>query len=116
MARAQIDAVELVEEWVFRDLESGGFTDDDQREILDDLDDLEEQLVTWGRPLGKCLKILTDVGDQTVYRRRQGDFRSYLIRHGDTLYCIGVGERDTTYERDLEQIGARADAFDPEEN
>jgi mRNA-degrading endonuclease RelE of RelBE toxin-antitoxin system len=101
-------SVEFVDRWVYKDLSEGRFTDADQREILNDLDELEDQLVTWERPLRKCVKMLTTAGDHTIYRRRQGDARSYLIRDGNTLYCIGIGKRDTTYERDLDQIAERA--------
>jgi mRNA-degrading endonuclease RelE of RelBE toxin-antitoxin system len=105
---AEIDSVELVERWVFADLSSSAFSEEEKREALDDLDELEEQLVTWGRPLTKAVSILTTSGDHTVYRRRQGDLRAYLIRDGSTLYCIGIGKRKTTYERDLSTIQERA--------
>ncbi|MDY6775352.1 MAG: hypothetical protein SV253_04645 [Halobacteria archaeon] len=113
MGGEDITSVELVEKWVYKDLQSG-FTAREQEEILDDLDDLEDQLTVWSRSLPNAVDILNDVAGKTVYRRRQGGFRSYLIRQGDTLYCIGIGKRDTTYERDLKQIEKRADSYDPE--
>jgi hypothetical protein len=41
-------------------------------------------------------------------RRRAGDLRGYHIREGDTLYCIGMGKRKTTYDRGLDTVGERA--------
>ena len=62
----------------------------------------------WGRQLTKCVKILSNTGDETVYRRREGDLRSYFIRDGDTLYCIGIGKRKKTFDRDLTRVVERA--------
>lgn len=113
---AEIDAVELVEKWVREDLSASTFSDDERREFLDDVDDLEEQLTTWGRPLTKCVNMLTTSGGETVYRRRQGDLRGYFVRRGSTLYCIGVGKRKTTYDRDLDTIQKRAREHDTAES
>lgn len=104
----EIDDVVLVEEWVFRDLSASLFTDDERERVLDDLDQMEENLVAWDRPLHKCVTLLVGLSSVTVYRRRAGDLRTYLVRDGATLYCIGVGKRKKTYDRDLETIEARA--------
>ncbi|ATW88295.1 hypothetical protein halTADL_1532 [Halohasta litchfieldiae] len=104
----EIENVELVEKWVFRDLSSSAFSTDEKRRVLDDLDEMEEKLVTWDRSLHKCVDQLRGFESVTVYRRRAGDLRSYLIRDGATLYCIGVGKRKKTYDRDLSTIQERA--------
>jgi mRNA-degrading endonuclease RelE of RelBE toxin-antitoxin system len=103
-----IDAVELVEEYVFSDLSSSTFSDDQREQFLDDVDKLEEDLTVWDRQLTQCVTILTTPSSETVYRRRVGDLRGYYIREGSTLYCIGVGKRKTTYDRDLDTIRRRA--------
>lgn len=105
---AEIESVELVEKWVYRDLSASSFTDAEAERVLDDLDGMEEDLVTWDRPLHKCVSNISGMGAVTVYRRREGDLRSYLVRDGDTLYCIGVGKRKKTYDRDFETIEERA--------
>lgn len=107
-----ITSVELVKRWVFADLSSGTFTDQDKRDVLEDVDDLEEDLVQWGRPLMKCVGHLEVNSPKTVYKRRDGDLRCYYIRRGDTLYCIGVGKRKKTYDRDLQRMVTRAEDFD----
>jgi len=104
----EIDAVVLVEKWVFRDLSSSTFTDEERERVLDDLDEMEGKLVTWDRPLHKCVTQPTGTSSVTVYRRREGNLRSYLVRDDDTLYCIGVGKRKKTYDRDLDTIEERA--------
>lgn len=65
---------------------------------------MEANLVTWDRPLHKCVIQLTGISSVTVYRRREGNLRSHLVRDGATLYYIGVGKRKKTYDRDLETI------------
>lgn len=105
----EIEAVELVEKWVFQDLSASTFSDDERKRVLDDLDELEENLVVWERPLTKCVKILNTQSGETIYRRREGHLRSFLIREGTTLYCIGVGKRGTTYDRDLDDVVERAE-------
>ena len=103
-----IESVKLVEKWVFADLSSSTFSEQEQERILDDIDELEEHLTVWGRRLTKCVKILSDTGSETIYRRREGDLRSYFIRKGNTLFCIGIGKRKKTFDRDLTQIVERA--------
>lgn len=103
-----VQEVTLYEDFLFDDLSDSTFTDEDADRILDDIDKLEEDIVTWGRPLDRCFDILTDTGDVTVYRRRNGDLRSFFVRVGDSLLCIGVGKRDTVYERDGDTIRRRA--------
>jgi len=103
-----VDRVTLIEKWVFEDLSSSAFTRDHQRKILADIDDLEADLTTWNRPLTKCFSILSNTGSETIYRRRVGDLRSYFVRRKETMYCIGVGKRKNTYERDLDRIIERA--------
>lgn len=104
----EIQSVELVERWVFADLSSSAFEDQDREEVLDDLDELEDHLTVWNRDLTKCVGILEGTGGETIYKRRTGDLRSYLIREEDTLYCIGVGKRKKTYDRDLGKMISRA--------
>jgi len=104
-----IDSVELVEKWVSADLSSATFSQEEQERVLDDIDELEEHLTVWGRRLSRCVKILSDTGNETIYRRREGHLRSYFIRAGDTLYCIGIGKRKKTYDRDLARIVERAE-------
>lgn len=104
-----INDVTLVTEWVRADLSSSVFSDRERERILDDIDDLEEDLVVWGRPVHKCLKQLRDTGSETIYRRRIGDLRAYYIRQGDTLYCIGAGKRKSTYKQDLDRMIDRAE-------
>jgi mRNA-degrading endonuclease RelE of RelBE toxin-antitoxin system len=111
---AQIEQVETVEEWVFRDLSSSNFNDEEQRTALAGVDDVEEDLVTWGRPIRKVMKQVEHQGNKTVYRYRKGDLRLYFIRKGDTMYCIGIGKRKKTYDRDLEQMSKRANEHPPE--
>lgn len=108
MAGGSIDDVSIVDEYFFPDIERSVFTQDDRRRILGDMGDLKEDLVTWGRPLTKCVKILKGTGDVTIYRRRVGDSRVYFIRDGNVLRCIGVGKRKNTYDRDLDTIVDRA--------
>ena len=110
----QIEQVETVEEWVFRDLSSSNFSDEEQRTALAGIDDVEEDLVTWERPIHKVMEQVKHQGNKTVYRYRKGDLRLYFIRKGDTMHCIGIGKRKNTYDRDLEQIGKRADKHPPE--
>ena len=92
----------------FADLSSSTFSEGEQERVLDGIDELEEHLTVWGRQLTKCVKILSNTGDETVYRRREGDLRSYFIRDGDTLYCIGIGKRKKTFDRDLTRVVERA--------
>lgn len=103
-----IDSVELVEKWVSADLSSSTFSKEEQERALDDIDQLEEHLTVWDRRLTECVKILSNTGNETVYRRREGDLRSYFIRDGDTLYCIGIGKRKKTFDRDLTRVVERA--------
>ena len=110
----QIEDVEVVEEWVYRDLSSGNFGSAEQERALDGIDDLETDLVTWERPVHNVLDQIEYGGETTVYRRRAGDLRLYFIRKGETMYCIGVGKRPTTYDRDIEQISNRADNHPPD--
>jgi hypothetical protein len=109
----EIEAVGNVEPWVFRDLKSSNFSDDERRDALDGIDKVEEDLVTWGRPVLRVLEIVEHTGDKTVYRYRDDPLRLFFIRKGDTMYCIGVGKRKTTYDRDLSQISKRADNHPP---
>lgn len=109
-----IDAVENVEEWVLRDLKSSNFSDDERRAALDAIDNVEEDLVTWDRPIFKVLETVTHQGERTVYRYRDDPLRLYFIRKGNTMYCIGVGKRKKTYDRDLNQISKRAESHPPD--
>lgn len=104
----RIEDVTLLEKWVFADLSTSSFSDDERSRILDDVDDLEEDLVMWDRPIRKCLKPVQHPDEVTVYRRQIGDLRSYYLRDGDTLYCIGAGKRKSTYKQDLDRILGRA--------
>jgi len=52
---SEIEAVETVEEWVFRDLSASTFSDEERRIALDGIDDVSDDLVTWERPIGKAL-------------------------------------------------------------
>ncbi|QLG30044.1 hypothetical protein HUG10_20800 (plasmid) [Halorarum halophilum] len=106
-----VSEVTLHTEYVFSDLSSSKFSDQDKEDVLDDVDELREQLTTWNRYLNQSLGTLTTDGPHTVYRRRVGDLRSYFVRDGDTLWCIGVGERKNTYDRDLDKIIKRADTL-----
>ena len=106
-----IESVELVERWVFADLSSPKFSKDDQRRVLDGINELEDQLTVWNRSLPKCVSVLTGTGNQTIYRSRHGDLRCYYVRNGVTLYCIGIGKRKNTYDRDLDQIILRAENY-----
>jgi mRNA-degrading endonuclease RelE of RelBE toxin-antitoxin system len=103
-----ITNVELVEDYVFDDLSASSFSDAEREQFLDDVDELREQLVTWDRDLTQAVNILQETGEETIYRRRAGDLRGYFIREGDTLYCIGVGKRRSTYDRDLGTVIDRA--------
>lgn len=105
---AGVDSVELVEKWVQKDLSRSIFTDEEKRRVLDDIDKIEEDLTLWDRDLLKCVSIVKEIDSVTVYRSKPGDLRSYFIREGTTLYCIGVGKRRTTYDRDLGTMEERA--------
>jgi hypothetical protein len=93
-----IDSVELVEKWVSADLSSATFSQEEQDRVLDDIDELEEHLTVWGRRLTRCVQILSDTGNETIYRRREGDLRSYFIRAGIrcTVLESGSGRRRMT--------------------
>lgn len=110
----EIESVETVEEWVFRDLSSSNFSDEERRIALDGIDDVSDGLVTWERPIGKVLTQIEHAGEKTVYRYRKGDIRLFFIRKGATMYCIGVGKRKTTYDRDLTQISKRSENHPPD--
>lgn len=103
-----VSDVTIVEPWVFDDLSAGSFSQEEQRRVLYDVETLEEQLTIWDRSLTKCVEMLSNTGGVTVYRRRVGDLRVYYLRHDETLYCIGVGKRKTTYDRDLDRMISRA--------
>lgn len=103
-----VDSVELVEKWVQKDLSHSKITDDDIDDVLDDIDDIEKDLSVWDRDLMKCVSHVKEIDAETVYRSKPGDLRSYFIREGNTLYCIGVGKRRVTYDRDLGPIEERA--------
>jgi hypothetical protein len=107
----EIESVELVEKWVFEDLSSSAFSDEEAARVLDDIDEMGEKLSMWGRPLHKCASMISGISTVTVYRRREGDLRSYFVRDGDTLYCIGVGKRKKTYDRDLDTIAQRGEDY-----
>ena len=101
-----IETVTLVSEWVEADFDGGGFEPHECEEVLADVDRLREQLLTWDRDPRDCTERLTG-RSETVYRRRQGGFRIYFARQGSVLYCVGVGRRRTTYDRDLDRIDRR---------
>jgi hypothetical protein len=103
-----IESIELVDRWVFDDLSSSAFSDEERKRVLDDIDTLAEHLTVWDRDLNRCVDILSGTSDVTIYRRRAGDLRSFFVRTDDTLYCIGVGKRRSTYDRDLGAIQNRA--------
>lgn len=104
----EITSVELVDRWVFEDLSADTLTDSDRGEILDDIEELREQLTVWDRQLSKAVDILQGTGGETIYRRRQGEFRTFYLREGDTLYCIGVARRPKAYDRGLATLIERA--------
>jgi len=104
-----IERVELVDRWVFDDLSSSAFSDEERERALDDIDTLEAHLTVWDRDLNRCVDILSGTGTVTIYRRRAGDLRSFFVREDDTLYCIGVGKRRSTYDRDLGDVRDRAE-------
>jgi len=106
-----IDVVTLHDEFVFADLSSDAFSTEEEKTVLDDLSELREHLTVWDRDLTKCVSILTTDGQETIYRRRAGDLRSYCIRRGSTLWVIGVGKRRKTYDRDLDTIIDRAESI-----
>lgn len=95
----------------FDDLSTSSFDDETRRRVLDDVETLEEHLVTWDRPLIKCVRVIQRGGPHTVYRRRIGDVRAYYVRQESALYCIGVGKRKNTYDRDLDTIEERVRAL-----
>lgn len=103
-----ISSVELVDRWVFEDLSANTFTDHDRREILNDIEELRDQLTLWDRQLTKAVDILEGTGSETIYYRRQGDFRTFFIRQGDTLYGIGVARRPSAYNRGIGTLLNRA--------
>lgn len=103
-----IDDVVLVKRWVFEDLSSSAFSNEEKEQVLEGVDDIREDLVTWNRPITKCLKILENTGSETIYRSRDGDLRSYYTRRDGTMYCIGAGKRRNTYKRDLSKIIERS--------
>ncbi|ACV47821.1 MULTISPECIES: hypothetical protein [Halomicrobium] len=109
----EIEAVENVEEWVLRDLKSSSFSDEEREDAVEGIEKVEKDLVTWGRPILKVLTIVEHTGDKTVYRYRDDPLRLFFIRKGETMYCIGVGKRKTTYDRDLDQFSDRADNHPP---
>jgi hypothetical protein len=101
-----VDSVNLISEFVEQDLASDRFSDQDRRDFLNDVNELERQLTTWDRDLTKCCEILEDT-PITIYRRRQGDIRHFYVRDGDTLHFIGVRKRNTVYDRHLDTIVER---------
>lgn len=105
-----VGSIELVEGWVFEDLQA--FDPEDQERILERIDELEENVCTWGRDYRKVLDEVSGVSSDVkpVYRLVIGKskFRVYFIRDGESLYCIGCGKRDTTYKRDIGTIQRRA--------
>lgn len=104
----EITSVELVDRWVFEDLSADTFTDQDRREILADIEELREQLTVWDRQLTQAVDILEATGGETIYKRRQGEFRTFYIRESDGLYCIGVARRPKAYDRGLATLIERA--------
>lgn len=108
-----IEHVEVVERWVFDDLSSSTFSREECSRPIEAIEDLETDLVTWNRPIHAVLQHIEHPGSRTVYRHREGDLRLYFIRDEATMYCIGVGKRKNTYERDIGQVGERADNHEP---
>lgn len=103
-----IENVALVKKWVFNDLSSSVFSNEEKEAVLGGVDEIREDLVTWDRPITKCLKMLGNTGSETIYRSRDGDLRSYYVRRGGTMYCIGAGKRRNTYKRDLSRMVERS--------
>lgn len=101
-----------VHECVHDDLEQ--FDPPEQERILGDDDrgirKLESKIETWNADFRNYVTPLTTRSDETIYRQRIGktDYRAYYVRKDNSLWCIGIGHRDTTYERDLDTIVARA--------
>ncbi len=91
------------------------FDPPEQERILGDHDrgiqKVERKVEEWGADFRNYVTPLTVATDETVYRQQIGksDYRAYYVRREDTLWCIGVGKRDTTYERDLDSIVNRAE-------
>lgn len=75
---------------------------------MGDVERLEAHLTVWERPPSKCVDVLSNTGEKTIYRRRVADLRVYSLREDETLYCLGVGKETRTYDRDLDRILARA--------
>lgn len=102
-----------IHDCVYDDLQQ--FDPPEQQRILGDDDKgiqkIETKVGNWGADFHSYVSQLTVTSDETVYRQQIGktDYRAYYVRRGDTLWCIGVGERDTTYQRDLEAIIKRAE-------
>ncbi|WP_115864041.1 hypothetical protein [Halorussus litoreus] len=104
-----------VHESVYDDLEQ--FDPPEQERILEDDDSgirkPESKVETWDADFRNYVTPLTTGSNETLYRQRIGksDYRADYVRRADTLWCIGVGERDTTYERDLDVIVKRAETL-----
>jgi mRNA-degrading endonuclease RelE of RelBE toxin-antitoxin system len=110
---AEIESVEVSKEWIHRDFSSSGFTKEEQQMAADAFEEVQDQLVTWDRPVRNAMKQIEHQGDKTIYRHRKGHLRLFFIRKGDTLYWIGVGKRDVIYDRDISIISKRADNHPP---
>jgi hypothetical protein len=102
-----------VHDSVYDDLEQ--FDPPEQERILGDDDrgirKREAKVETWNTDFRNYVTPLRTSSDETIYRQRIGksDYRAYYARKADALWCIGVGERDTTYERDPDTIVSRAE-------
>jgi hypothetical protein len=102
-----------VHDSVYDDLEQFG---PPERERIPGNDDRgvqkpEAKVETWNADFRNYVTPLGTASDETIYRQRTGksEYRAYYARKDNVLWCIGVGERDTTYERDLDTIISRAE-------
>ncbi len=109
-----IESVEIVARYVQHDLKLSSVSEDAAEEVLGDVDELERQLTEWDRQLTDAVNTLTGTAE-TIYYRRQGEFRMYFVRRGSTLYCIAVGKRKKTYDRDLSTVIERARSLSEDE-
>lgn len=109
-----VGAVEI-HDCVYDDLQQ--FDPPEQKRILGDDDKgiqkIETKVEKWDADFRSFVTPLTVASGETVYRQQIGktDYRAYYVRRDDTLWCIGVGQRDTTYERDLDTVVNRAETL-----
>jgi mRNA-degrading endonuclease RelE of RelBE toxin-antitoxin system len=105
-----VENVVIIQRWILEDLSN--YDPPEQREIIAGLEDVEEKIETWNRDFHQIMSPLKATGTETIYRYRIRDFRAYYVRRDDTLYCIGVGPRKKTYDRDMGRMKDRAGRVD----